>query len=352
MLGARHCLLGQRDGIGHLGLLQPHAHIQAGQQVTLGVGHLGAQRDLAGARVHCQVGKQQFAGERIFAAVLQHHAHDSGFAAPGALELAIGQGTAQFHDLASRLGEVDIHRINLLDHGQLRGFALPHQSAFGDQGAADAARNGRRDAGVIQIDAAGLHGGTACGHVGLGLLLRRHGVGVFLLADRVGGQQWLVALGQRGRLRQVGLGAGQRGLGTLQRRRIGSGVNRKQGLPCLDVAAFAKQPLLQDTGSTGPHLRHARGFQAPGQLGHQTHITRCGHHHAHFGWRHAATGRRRWRLGLATGRQQQYNGQATRRNAQAHTRRGQGRGNNGGSLDIGQGRHGVPWRKRCGKSAE
>jgi hypothetical protein len=155
-------------------------------------------------------------GQGVFAAVLQHHAHAGGFAAPGALELAIGQGAAQLHDLASRLGEVDIHRVDLLDHGQLRGFALPHQCAFGHQGAADAARNRRRDAGVIQVDAAGLHRCLARGHIGLGLFVRRHGVGVFLLADRVGGHQRLVALGQRAGLRQVGLGAGQRGLGTLQ----------------------------------------------------------------------------------------------------------------------------------------
>ena len=234
----------------------------------------------------------------------------------------------------------------------MRGFALPHQCPFGHQGAADAPGNRRSDAGVIQVDAAGLHRCLARSHVGLCLFVRCHGVGIFLLADRIGGQQGLVALGKRSRLRQVGLGAGQRGLGTLQGRSIGCGVYGKQWLACLHVTAFAEQPLLQNAGSAGAHLRHARGFQAPGQLGHQTHLTRCGHHHAHFGWRHAATGRRRWRLGLATGRQQQYNGQATRRNAQAHTRRGQGRGNNGGSLDMGQGRHGVPWRKRCGKSAE
>jgi hypothetical protein len=44
------------------------------------------------------------------------------------------------HDLAGRLREVHVQRVDLLDHRQLRGLALAHQRAFGHQRAADAAR--------------------------------------------------------------------------------------------------------------------------------------------------------------------------------------------------------------------
>src|SRR2546427_7348116 len=47
------------------GLLHAHTHIHAGQQQSLGIGHLGAQRDLAGGAVHGQVGEQQLALEFI-----------------------------------------------------------------------------------------------------------------------------------------------------------------------------------------------------------------------------------------------------------------------------------------------
>src|SRR3989344_1656798 len=47
LLGARDSLLRQCDGIAGLGLLNAHAQVQAGQQLALGGGDLGAQRDLA-----------------------------------------------------------------------------------------------------------------------------------------------------------------------------------------------------------------------------------------------------------------------------------------------------------------
>ena len=59
--------------------------------------------------------------------------------------------------------------------------------------------------------------GAAGRHIGLGGLLRGHGVDVLLLADGVGVEQRLVALGQRRGLRQRGLGARQRWLARLRR---------------------------------------------------------------------------------------------------------------------------------------
>jgi hypothetical protein len=82
----------------------------------------------------------------------------------------------------------------------------PTSAPFGHQRAADAARDRRRDAGIGEVDARGLHRGPACGDVGLRLLLRRLGIDEFLLADGLLGDQRLVALGLRAGLHQVGLG--------------------------------------------------------------------------------------------------------------------------------------------------
>ena len=251
---ARDRLLWQGDGIGGLRLLQLHAHIQARQQIALGIGHFSAQRNLAGGRVHRQIGKQQASWLAVGRTVFQHDAHACGVLAARFLELAALHGTAQLQGFAGGLREVDVHRVDLLNDRQRRGFALPDQRAFGHQRAADAARDRRRHAGVVQVDAAGLHGGFANGHIGLGLLVGGHGIGVLLLADGIGRQQRLVAVGQRLGLDQVGLGAGQRGLGALQGSGVGRSVNGEQRLPGLDIAAFAEQALLHDSGGTGAHL--------------------------------------------------------------------------------------------------
>ena len=189
--------------------------------------------------------------------------------AAGGLELAALDGAAQVEQLGRRLGEVDVHRIDLLDHRQRRRLALADQRAFGDEGAADAARDRRRHRRVAEVDLRALQACLGRRDVGLGGLLRRDGVDVVLLADRVGFDQRLVALGLRRRLRQVGLGARDRRLDrrdlALQRRR----VDLEQQLAGLDVAAFDEHALQQDARHARAHLGDARGLEPAGQLGDQ-----------------------------------------------------------------------------------
>ena len=200
-------------------------------------------------------------------AVFQHHAHAGGFVAAGLLELAIGQRGAQLHHIGRRLGEVDIHRVDLLNHRQRRRFALADQRTLRHQRPANAARNWRLHAGVIQVDARGLQRRFADGHIGLRLLVAGYGVGVFLLADGVGGHQRRIALGQRSRLRQIGFRAGQRSLSALQCGGVGRRVNHKQRLAGFDITALAKHPLLHNARCPSAHLRYAGCFKATGQLG-------------------------------------------------------------------------------------
>ena len=72
---AGHGLLRQQDGAVAAGLVHPHLHVQAGQQIALGVGHLGAQRHLArlvASTVRSE--NSSLPACAVFAAVFQHHA--------------------------------------------------------------------------------------------------------------------------------------------------------------------------------------------------------------------------------------------------------------------------------------
>ena len=67
-------LLRHGDGVGVDALLDLHADIHARQQFALRIGKLAAQRHLPGMGVDLGFGEQQFAGERIERAVVEHEA--------------------------------------------------------------------------------------------------------------------------------------------------------------------------------------------------------------------------------------------------------------------------------------
>jgi len=71
------------------------------------------------------------------------------------------------------------------------------------------------------------------------------------------------------------------------------------------VTAFPKQTLLQNTGGTRPDLRHARSFQASGQLSHQTHIAGRDRHDTNLGRRRRSTRTGRRRITFAASSQKQ-----------------------------------------------
>ncbi|KAG1245169.1 hypothetical protein G6F65_021378 [Rhizopus arrhizus] len=113
------------------------------------------------------------------------------------LQLAAGERAAQRGQFRGGLGEVHVDGVQLLHRGHLRGGGGFDQRAFGDQRLADAARDGRGDVGIAQVDGRVVLRGLGGRHGGVGLAERRHGVVVFLLADGVGLDQRGVAVGQQ-----------------------------------------------------------------------------------------------------------------------------------------------------------
>jgi hypothetical protein len=285
---ALHRLLRHDDAGRRLRLLETNPDVHPRQQEALRVRHLGAQRDLARGRIDAQVGEEKLARLRIDAAVLEDDADAGRFGAAGRLEPAALDGTAQVEQLGRRLREVDVHRVDLLDQRQRRRLALADERAFGDERAADPARDRRRHRRIAEADLGALQVRPGRRDIGLGGLLRGDGVDVVLLADRVGFDERLVALGLRRRLRQVGLGARDlrldRGDLALQRRR----VDLEQQLAGLDVAAFDEDALEQDARNARAHLGDARRLEAAGQFGDEADGLRLHRHHADFGRRRPA----------------------------------------------------------------
>ncbi|MCY1397917.1 hypothetical protein D9M71_129370 [compost metagenome] len=184
------------------------------------------------------------------------------------LQLAAGQFATQAQQLAGRLGHVHIDRIELLDLRQRLALPVVHQRALGHRRATDAPADRRQHLGVAHVDARLLQRR-------LGLQLCRARLVVLLTADRLVGDQHLVALGQRT--------AGQHaGLGTLQGRLIDRRIDLVQLLASLDLAAFLEQTLLHDAVDLRTHLGHPIGRGTARQLGGQGERLGLEGHHPHL----------------------------------------------------------------------
>ena len=218
-------LLGQGDGVAGLCLFNPYAQIQTGQQFAFGIGHLRTQGDLAGGGVHRQVREQQLSCLRVFRSIAEHQLDAGRLAAACALELPAFHGAAQLEHVAGRLGEVHVHRVDLLHHCQCGRFALADQGAFGDERAANTAGDGGGHAGIAEVDVGGTHGGLGGSHVGLGLFFGRLGVHKVLLADGIGRNQGAIAFCLGAGLLEIGLCLGQAGARALCGSSVGGGIN-------------------------------------------------------------------------------------------------------------------------------
>ena len=242
------------EGLFIHGLLHFHPHEHSRQQHAVGIGHFGPQQYLAGARVHGHFREQQLAFVAIGGAVFQQHPHLGAGAGHG-VTLA-----AETQHFAAGLGEVHVDGIELFDGGQVGGFVLAHQRAFGHQRAPDATRYGCAHGGVVQIDAGAGVGSPGSGHIGFRLLGAGEGLVVFLGADRIARQQILQpCLFQIG-LGQIRLGPRHVGFGGVQHRPQGGGIDLEQQVAGLDLAAFGEQPFLYDAFHPRPYFRRAAGL--------------------------------------------------------------------------------------------
>ena len=248
-------------------LLDQHADIHARQQFALRIGKLAAQRHLPGMGIDLGVREQQFAGQRIERAVVEHQA-DLHRVGRDAVEIAALEGAAQLIEFGHRLGEVGIDRIELLDGRKACGLVLHHQRAFADQRRADDAVDRRADGRVIQIESGARDVGLAALDVGLGLPLGRDGFFVLGFGRRALAGQRRDAARLRRRLIERGLGARQRRLGRLHLDLERPRIDPVERIAGLDLAALAEQALDHDAGHARAHFGHARRRDASRQFAH------------------------------------------------------------------------------------
>ena len=148
--------------------------------------------------------------------------------------------------------------------GHLCGRGALDQRALGDQRLADASSDGRGHVGVAEVDRGVVLRGLGGGHGGLGLAVRRHGVVVFLLADRIGLDQRRVAIGQHLGAEQIGLRLLELGGGPIVGRLVRRRIDLEEQLLLLDVAALLESDLLDDAGHPRADLRIADRIDTPG----------------------------------------------------------------------------------------
>ena len=77
----------------------------------------------------------------VWLAVLENDLHARGLFTRSSRHLSGLQRLAQLHHVTGRLGQIDVHRISLLNGGQMGRLPLTDQRPFGHHFAADASRN-------------------------------------------------------------------------------------------------------------------------------------------------------------------------------------------------------------------
>lgn len=237
-------------------LLQAHAHETARQQVEVRIREFAAQDDLPGAWIDRDVGEQQLARQRVQAAVVLDQ-RGPGLSLTDCFQLTGAERPAQVVEFAGRLGEVGVDRVQLLYQRQRRGFVLPHQRAFGHQGATDAPGDRCGNGGVPQVERCPVHRGLVGGDVGRRLSHGSARVVVVLAADGLVVDQLGVALRLQSGLVRIGLGLAQCRFGAFQVGLERGRVDAKQHIAFLHVAAFAEGALQHHAGHAGPHFSDA-----------------------------------------------------------------------------------------------
>ena len=213
-------------------------------------------------------GEQQFAGERIERAIVEHQA-DLGGVGRDAVEIAALEGAAQLVELGHRLGEVGIDRIELLNGREVGGLVLHDERAFADQRSADDAVDRRADGGVVEIEPGARDVGLAALDVGLRLALGAR----WPFRSRLrSAARWLVSVA----MRRACCDACSNTASALRQRRLGRlhfdlerpRIDPVERIAGLDLAALAEQALDDDAGDARAHIGNARRRDTARQFAH------------------------------------------------------------------------------------
>jgi hypothetical protein len=283
---AQHRLLRDQEHLVLLAELRLQCHVHARQQGALRVRHHRTQVDRAGGRVDRDVGEIQHARLAVGAAVGHGDLH-AGLVPLGQGDIAAALRLAHLLERVHAHGEVDVHRVDLVDRGEQGGLAVADQRALGDLLLAGAAGDRRGDVGIAEVDACGLHACLRRLHRGGAGALGGQGVVQVGLRHVTLGRQFAHARSGDLVVGVGGPGLGQRGLGCVQRGLQRGRVDLEQQLALLDVGAFVIGALEQHAGHAGAHVGAAVGREPADQVAGQRRALGLRLDHADF---------RRWHL--------------------------------------------------------
>ena len=242
------------------------------KQHALRVGKARPKRHRAGAFVDHDLRKLDRAGVAVVAAVLELQAD----LRAARRNPARCQSALQGQEVGGRLLDVDIHRVNPLDHRKRFGLVGGDERADGKQRPADPPADRRGDRRVAQIDPRGLERGAGLRNIGPRLPGLGRGVGIILLGDRLDLRQRAVPVG-------AGLGGFSRsaGIGEVRRRLVDGGlvearVDLEQRLSLTDGGAFGEIAAANEAIDLRPHFRRLERHGPPAKLRQQRHRTGLG----------------------------------------------------------------------------
>ncbi len=259
----RAVVLPEDGDLGHQQGVFPHALVNVGldvharQQVAVRVRHLHAHRDRAHRLVDGDLGELEDALFIEGLAVLEEETDLSGLL--GGLIRAVCEAPLEIEVIRDGHVQIHVHRVELLDRRHRVGLAVGDQGAFGGVGASDRAGNRGVNLGVGEIYFRGFDGRLGGKNLGLGRLVPREGVVVFLFADGIGVDQLAVSAEfQLGGVEvRLGLGQGRPGAGELGL--VGGGVDLVQLIALLHHRALGEKSFQDHARHLGTDLRGAHG---------------------------------------------------------------------------------------------
>ena len=147
-----------------------------------------------------------------------------------------------------------MHRHNVGEEGAAGLVARLHQITHGDDVAADAPADRRRDLRVLQVQLGPIHGGSQ-GLQGAGCFSSvPSDLVVLFLANRFHWEQLLGSRGVRVQAAELRFGLCHVAFRLSQRRLVGAWIDLEQHVPLLDQRPFLEVDLVQVAPHVGPHL--------------------------------------------------------------------------------------------------
>ncbi|CCK04892.1 hypothetical protein BN129_3688 [Cronobacter sakazakii 701] len=242
------------------------AHEHAWQQQMLRVRENGAQGNRAGAFIDRHIGELQLAFQRIGVAVFHHQLDVAviGFF----FNVPLRHRVFQAQEVGAGLGNIHIHRIELLNGCQFARLTTGDKRAFGDVRFTDATADWRGHFCPCQIDSGALQRRFRCRHARLGLMRVRHRLVILLFADVLRARQRRVTFyRQTGHLRGS-LRFREVTFGALPRRLVHRRIDLIQRVACVDIRAFGKLTAKDNAAHLRANLSYAKSARAARQFRH------------------------------------------------------------------------------------